>query len=135
MKRVVILLVLVGLGISSTLAQNPVQDKDQKRKQLREHVMFQDGQMYQIRNGERIQLKSQLKLKNGMSINPDGTYRNKAGKMFQFKDGQCMDLDGKKYRNKNTYMNRMNRMDKKRMNKPGSEQKKKKGSGKKGNGN
>ncbi|MEP1095198.1 MAG: DUF6799 domain-containing protein, partial [Cyclobacteriaceae bacterium] len=134
MKRVALILAIIGLGVNTSFAQTPVQDRDQNRKQLREHVMFQDGQMYQIRNGERLQLQSELKLKNGIIVNPDGTYNNKAGKMFQFKNGECMGLDGKKYRNQNAYMTRMNRMEKKRMNKPGSGQKMKKGPGKKGKG-
>lgn len=134
MKRVALILAIVGLGINALLAQDPVRARDQQRTQLREHFMLQDGQMYQVRNGERLQLQSQMKLKNGTAINPDGSYQLKNGKQLRFKNGECMGIDGKRYKTQSKYMTRMNRMDQRRTNKPGSGQNMKKSGGKKGKG-
>jgi len=115
MKKLAFILAFCGLMAGVSLAQDQVRDRDQDRIQLREHVMLQDGQMYQIRNGERMQLQNQLKLNNGVAVNPNGTYQSRNGKQLQLRDGECLDMDGKKYRNEERYMHRMERMEKQHM--------------------
>jgi len=66
-------IMLIMLITISLPAQDTQQDRDQTR--LQEHLMFQDGKMYQIRNQEQIQLQTQLKLQNGCLVNPDGSYQ------------------------------------------------------------
>lgn len=51
-KQVSLVLILLLVAVWSP-AQDQQQDRDQTR--LQEHLMFQDGKMYQIRNQERIQ--------------------------------------------------------------------------------
>ncbi|MEQ9404606.1 MAG: DUF6799 domain-containing protein [Cyclobacteriaceae bacterium] len=130
MKGTVFLMVLI-LGIGTSFSQAQTQKKEQQRTQLQEHFMYQDGQMLRIREGEQMQLREKMQLKNGITINPDGTYQLKNGKQKQFKAGECMGLDGKRFKNQNAFRTQQNKMMQKQMKNPAG-QKGKKSSGKKG---
>lgn len=75
----------------------------QERNQNRYHVMAIDGELYQIKNQFQIRLQEQLKLGNGVVVNPDGTYQRDR-KQLRLQDGECLNLDGAAF--KNTYIHR-----------------------------
>ncbi|MFM1878254.1 MAG: hypothetical protein RLZZ241_1120 [Bacteroidota bacterium] len=74
----------------------------QLRNQERLHYTMIDGDVYQIRHQEQIRLQEQLKLENGTTVFPDGTYQleNQARKGLE--NGACLDPSGQLFRN--TYM-------------------------------
>ncbi|WP_372792439.1 DUF6799 domain-containing protein [Lutibacter sp.] len=76
----------------------------QERNQNRFHIMNIDGELYQIKNQSQSRLQNQLRLNNGVVVNPDGTYQNRDRKQLRLQDGECLNMDGEKY--KNTYMHR-----------------------------
>ena len=82
-----------------------------------QHLMMQDGQMYQLQNQEKTKLNQQLRLKNGMTINPDGSGAKKNGKQFRLQNGECLDMDGNRYENQERYMEKMEMHNREKMNK------------------
>ena len=99
-----------GLSVEQILAKN----------QNRFHIMMVDGEMYRIKNQSQTMIKEQLRLGNGVVINPDGTYQNRERKHLRLQDGESLNMNGEMY--KNTYMhrkmtNQKNMMSKKIMNK------------------
>jgi len=76
----------------------------QERNQNRYHVMTIEGELYQIRNQSQNKLQNQLKLNNGVVINPDGTYQDRNRNKLRLKEGECLNYDGKMF--KNNYMHR-----------------------------
>jgi len=99
-----------GLSVEQILAKN----------RNRFQIMMVDGEMYQIKNQSQTMIKEQLRLGNGVVINPDGTYQNRERKHLRLQDGESLNMNGEMY--KNTYMQRKmttqkNMMSKKIMNK------------------
>jgi hypothetical protein len=45
-----------------------------------------------------MQMQHDMTLKNGTVIKPDGSYQLKNGKQLSLRNGQCMDMNGRKYR-------------------------------------
>ena len=68
------------------------------------HVMMVDGEMYQIKNQSQNMIREQMRLGNGVVVNPDGTYQNRERKQLRLQDGEALNMDGEMY--KNTYMHR-----------------------------
>ncbi|MEK6477860.1 DUF6799 domain-containing protein [Catalinimonas sp. 4WD22] len=102
MKTIMIICLMVFLTSSVLVAQDRQQDRTQQQDQDRLHqmdyLMLQDGQMLHVQDQERSQLREQLRLSNGIVVNPDGTYQLRNGKQKQLRDGQCLAMDGQKYR-------------------------------------
>lgn len=90
-----------------SFAQEPVQQQDKLQKRDRihqeEHLMFKDGKMYQYRNGEPVELKSQIRLKNGTVCNPDGSCFLQNKEQIRLRNGACVDMEGNFYRNQNMF--------------------------------
>jgi hypothetical protein len=57
------------------------------------------GQMFRVRNQEKIQLQEKLALQNGDVVNPDGNCQLKNGKQLRLKEGECLDMNGNRYEN------------------------------------
>jgi len=77
------------------LAQNRVEERNQNRL----HYMLLDGAMYRIENQYQNRLRSQINLAEGGFVNPDGTYQLKDQKQLKLQDGECLSLDGQKFKN------------------------------------
>jgi len=78
--------------------------KIQERNQNRVHYTLVDGEMYLIRNQAQNRLQDPLELGNGVVVNADGTYQTQNRKQLQLQDGECLNMDGEKF--KNTYQHR-----------------------------
>ena len=94
-----------------------------------------DGKLYQFQNGVRSQVQSQMKLRNGGTVNPDGSYQLKNQERMQLHNGECLDLDGNRYQNQNMFnqrqmMNQQQMQQHKNMNQQKNQAQNKQGGGK-----
>lgn len=103
MKKVFLLWTVFMLMTVSLSAQDRVQERDQDR------LMMRDGSVCLYQNQECIPLREQLRLQNGTSVNPDGSYQLRNGKQLRLRDGQCMDMEGRRYSSEARCMARMER--------------------------
>ncbi|MBL6448742.1 hypothetical protein JMN32_20690 [Fulvivirga sp. 29W222] len=71
------------------------------------HFQFQDGNVYRFQNHMQYQLHEPWKLGNGGVIKPDGSYTPKNGKKEMLKNGEYLDMDGKRYENRERFKDRM----------------------------
>ena len=99
MKKALLLIAFVVLVTTAISAQDKVQDRD--RDQIR--LMLVDGDVLQIRDRDQIRLQDPIRLNDGTTINPDGTYLTKNRKQLRLQNGECLDMDGVKYRNEYQY--------------------------------
>ena len=122
MKKLVILVLSLTLTTGFVLAQDTTRPKLQVQKRDRihqeDHLMCQDGQLYQWQQGERKQIQNQVKLKNGTVCNPDGTCQLQNGNTIRMRNGECMDMAGNRFMNQRKFnQNRM--MNQQQMNRNG----------------
>lgn len=80
-----------------------------------EHLLMKDGKMYHNMNGKEMMMQNQMTMQNGTVMNADGSYRLKNGKQRQLRNGQCMDMDGKKYKSHHMFQKSMMRMHRQNM--------------------
>jgi len=99
MKRLVIFLALISLGILGLVAQYQREYIDQDSDRL----MMVDGNVIQIKDNNPTLLQSRLTLCDGTIVNPNGTYLTKDLKKFHLHDGECLDNHGVVYRNEYQY--------------------------------
>lgn len=71
----------------------------QERNQNRTHFILMDGQVFQVRNQSQNQLQQKLNIGNGVTVNPNGTYQTRDRKQLQLLDGECLNMDGKLFKN------------------------------------
>lgn len=119
MKNLIAVIISFIMIAGTVQAQDTVRKRDQtqsgvqKRDRIHqeEHLHLQDGKLYQIRKGVRSEVKSQIKLKNGTVVNPDGSYMLKNQERLRMSNGECMDMSGNIYKNQNMFNKRqmMNR--------------------------
>jgi hypothetical protein len=72
-----------------------------------EYLMCQSGQMYRIRNQEKVQLGESFTFPDGGNVSPSGKMQMKDKKQLQLKDGECLDMQGNKYKNQSEYSQQM----------------------------
>ena len=93
-----------------TVARDKTQVQKMDRIHQEDHFMFMDGKMYQVKQGVRSEVKTQLRLQNGMVVDPDGHYQIKDRERLQLRDGECLDLSGNRYQNQMMF-NKQHQMD------------------------
>lgn len=93
-----------------TVTRDKTQVQKKDRIHQEDHFMYMDGKMYQVKQGVRSEVKSQLRLENGMVVDPDGHYQIKDRERLQLRDGECLDLSGNRYQNQMMY-NKRHQMD------------------------
>lgn len=71
-----------------------------------EHIAFKNGQLYRVRNNEEERITEQLRLANGITVNPDGTYQKGKQKRVLL-NGECLDMDGKRYATQERFREKM----------------------------
>lgn len=100
MKKLLFVSMSLIMLTGSILAQS--QQAEQKIQQnvvgKNDHFLMEDGKMLHMIDGKGMQMQNNMTLKNGTMINPDGSYHLKNGKQLRLRDGQCMDMNGSKYR-------------------------------------
>jgi len=90
MKKSLLLLLVAFMSVGSLMAQDKIIDSD--------YCIFQDNAIVQYVDGKPTTISSAVTLKNGTTVNPDGSYINSKGKSARLKDGECLGMSGKKYK-------------------------------------
>lgn len=114
MKNLITVMISVIMIAGTVQAQDTSLKRDQIRSGIQkrdrihqeEHLLFQDGKLYQMRKGVRNEVKSQIKLKNGTVVNPDGSYALENQERLRMSNGECMDMSGRVYKNQNMFNQR-----------------------------
>ncbi|SDM29303.1 hypothetical protein SAMN05421813_10931 [Daejeonella rubra] len=113
MKTKISILLIILLGAGSMLkAQQQDQIQKQDRIHQEEHLRFYDGKLYQYKDGVQSQVTEQVRLRNGTVVNPDGSYQLQNQERFQLRQGECLDMDGIRYRTQNKFNKRRSIPDK-----------------------
>lgn len=108
MKKLLVITSLFLLYMSVGQAQEKTRENERKeemkeqkkdRVHTEEHLLFMDGKLYQVRQGERTMLNSEMKLKNGTVVKPDGSYELMNKQRHQLKNGEILDMEGHHYMN------------------------------------
>ena len=89
------LIMLTGTVVAQS--QQVEQKTNQNAVVKNEHLVMKDGKMLHNMDGKEIQMQNDMTLKNGTMIKPDGSYHLKNGKQLRLRNGQCMDMNGRKY--------------------------------------
>lgn len=110
MKRKIVVLVFIVFGIAMIKSQEKDQDRDMDR--IQDRFMLVDGDVLQIRDRDQIRLNDKLVLSDATIVNPNGTFQTKDRKHLRLKDGECLDMDGIKYRNEYQYRYKVKQEDK-----------------------
>lgn len=124
MKKILLAAMSIVLLTTACIAQ--VQQGDNKNQQSAivkdEHLLMKDGKMFHNMNGKEMMMQNQMTMQNGTVMNTDGSYQPKTGKQHQLRNGQCMDMNGNKYRSHQMFQKRMMRMHGSNMHSGGSHQ-------------
>lgn len=107
MKKILTIISALTILTGSLQAQDTLRKRDplktQTQKQSRmyteDHFMFQNGKLYQMKQGVRTEIQNQVKLSDGTLINPDGTYE-KEGRQLRLGEGECIDMNGNHYKSR-----------------------------------
>ena len=83
------------------------QDRVRDQIRLQEHLLYKDGKVYQVNNDVQSPVQSQQQLKNGLRVNPNGVCQLQDQKKFQLKNGECLDMDGNRYKSQNDFRQQM----------------------------
>lgn len=62
-----------------------------------------NGEVVHHRNKQIEKIKNQVNLNHNVTLFPNGSFTVSSGKKYQLKEGQCMDLSGKIFKNTNEY--------------------------------
>jgi len=90
MKKPLLLLLVMFISVGSLMAQDKIVDSD--------YCIFQDNTVVQYVDGKPTTITSVVTLKNGTTVNPDGSFTSSKGKSATLKDGECLGMSGKKYK-------------------------------------
>ncbi|MBI1780158.1 MAG: hypothetical protein HYR66_02140 [Sphingobacteriales bacterium] len=112
MKKILLAAMSIVLLTTASVAQQ--EQTDNKNSQGTtvndEHLIMKDGKMYHSMNGKEMMMESQMTLQDGTVIQANGSYQLKNCKQRQLRNGQCMGMNGKKYRSHQMFQKSMMRM-------------------------
>ena len=107
--KISVLVALFTLSISIGYSQNQNRDREelqtQKRLNLQDRLIIKNGEVFIIQNQIQDILLNQIKLKNGTIVYPDGFMQRKNRERIQLKDGECLGMNGRKYKNERAFVN------------------------------
>lgn len=96
------LLLVTGTVVT---AQDKIQIKDRIHQE--DHLMLHDGSCLLVNAGVSTRLTTPLKLTNGTTVNPDGSYQLQNQQKLQLRDGECLDMNGARYLNQAKFNKRV----------------------------
>ena len=109
MKMMILVFMSMIMLTGTIVAQS--QQEEQKTQQdavaKNEHLVMNDGKMMHNMDGKEMQIENDKTLKNGTTIKPDGSYQLKNGKQLSLRNGQCMDMNGRKYRSQGMFQRKL----------------------------
>ncbi|WP_299886511.1 DUF6799 domain-containing protein [uncultured Lacinutrix sp.] len=94
MKKFILMSFIFLLSIGTAMAQ----EKQDKQLEDSNYVILLDGKVFHYTFEGVKPLAEKLTLNNGTVVNKDGTYMV-GDKKMTLKDGECLGLSGKKYKN------------------------------------
>lgn len=62
-----------------------------------EHFVYQDGVLFHILNQERQRVREQVRLRDGTTVDPDGTVRTRTREQSRLRNGECFGTDGNRF--------------------------------------
>lgn len=102
---------IVLLTTAAFAQQTPTGNANQQGSTVNdEHLIMKDGKMYHSLNGKEMMMDNQMTLQNNTIMHSDGFYQLQNGKKHQLRNGQCMDMHGRKYRSHQMFQKSMMRM-------------------------
>ncbi|MCA6440576.1 MAG: hypothetical protein IM581_11630 [Chitinophagaceae bacterium] len=112
MKKILLATMSIVLLTTASFAQQaPLGNANQQASTVNdEHLIMKDGKMYHSVNGKEMMMETPMTLQNSTVIHSDGSYQLQSGKKRQLRNGQCMDMNGKKYRSHQMFQKSMMRM-------------------------
>jgi hypothetical protein len=112
MKKVFLAAMSIVLLTTASFAQqvSTANTNEQGTTVNDEHLIMKDGKMYHSMNGKEMMMENQMTLQNGTVMQANGSYQLKNGKQHQLRNGQCMGMNGKKYRSHQMFQKSMMRM-------------------------
>lgn len=112
MKKILLAAMSIVLLATATIAQQaPTGNANQQGSTVNdEHLIMKDGKMYHSMNGKEMMMDNQMALQNNTIMHSDGSYQLQNGKKRQLRNGQCMGMNGKKYRSHQMFQKSMMRM-------------------------
>ncbi|WP_417556821.1 DUF6799 domain-containing protein [Mesoflavibacter zeaxanthinifaciens] len=96
MKQVILLVFALFMTTGAVIAQDKMQVEDAN------YVILLNEKVFQYKKTGVELLKSDLKLNNGTVVKTDGSYITKDGDKMMLKDGQCLGMSGKLYKDQAT---------------------------------
>ena len=96
MKHLILFVCALFLTTSAVLAQ------DNSKLEDANYVILLNEQVFHYTKDGVTLLKEDLKLNNDTVVKTDGTYTTKEGKTLQLKDGECLGMSGKLYKDQAT---------------------------------
>lgn len=113
MKKIITIICLVCLVANVAKAQDTMRTRTMGKdgKQMRDrvhkedHVMMMNGKLYQMKEGVRSEVSSPIKLNDGTMLDTDGTYE-RDGVKHKLAEGECLDMNGYRYKNKTMFNKR-----------------------------
>jgi len=101
MKSIMLLAVtaLLTLAVSAQTASGHNQHSAQP-----EYFIMENGKMMQVISTNKSLMDKDISLADGTWLHPDGTYQSMNGKKYQLKNGECMGMDGIKYKSEKVYL-------------------------------
>jgi hypothetical protein len=77
------------------LSQAQVRERNEHRVQ---YSMI-EGKVYRIQHEAQLRLQAPVKLANGATVSPDGSYQLENQARVQLREGECLDAVGERFRN------------------------------------
>ena len=96
--------------LTGTIVAQSQQEKhktEQNAVEKNEHMVMKDGKLLHNMDGKEMQMQNDMTLKNATTIKPDGSYQLKNGKQLHLRNGECMDMNGRKYSSERMFQNKM----------------------------
>src|SRR5579862_2917818 len=95
------LLLAVAIFCSlGAMAQDSKMDDAKMDHKMKDCVMMKDGKMMTMMDGKTMVMDKDMTLKNGTVVMTNGMVKTKKGKTMQLKDGESLDMNGKKMKMK-----------------------------------
>lgn len=99
-----VLIALFFIGVANAQDTKPQQEKEKPQVTNRvhqvEHLLYITGKVYRSQQGQLTAIEQQVKLENGMVVNPNGSYQLPGQKLRRhLRDGECVDMTGNRYEN------------------------------------
>jgi X-X-X-Leu-X-X-Gly heptad repeat protein len=101
MKRIIGVLAICSLSCGAFAQDSPKMMQEtgmaKTNHKKKDCVMMKDGKMMVMKNGKSELMDNSIKLNNGTTVMTDGSIKMSDGSFKMLKEGQCMDMDGKKW--------------------------------------